>query len=153
SSANLAKVTRPARPSAARSPDFYGADPEKLLKTRISKRGKTRIAARRLLAAERHHQHVAMSRMHRVERHDRRHTVVDPVVVGKGGIEWVGHGEAAERAPGEVVNAGLAALHVDPAHQQDQHPVDTVPMHAFRRRPTLLAVKRLDPELVDLDMP
>ena len=46
-----------------------------------------------------------------------------------------------------------AAGDVLPLDEQHQHVVHAVPVQAFRRRPSLLAGARLDPELMHLDVP
>ena len=77
----------------------------------------------------------------------------DAVVVGEGGVERLGQGEAAQRLFRKIMDARLAALHIDPADQQHQHPIDAVAVHALRGWASLLTGARHDAELVDLDVP
>src|SRR5438105_7242823 len=106
-----------------------------------------------LFAAEGDDEDVAVAGLRRIERLDRRDAVKDAVVVGQGGVERLGQGEAAERLFRQIMDARLAALHIDPADQQHQHPIDAVAVHALRSRASLLTGARLDTELVDLDVP
>jgi hypothetical protein len=100
-----------------------------------------------------HHQHVAIGRLRRVLRLDRRDAMVAARVVDQRRIQRIGEGEAAQGALVEVVHRRRAARDVAPVDQKHQHVVDAVAMHAFRRRLAVLAVARLDAELVNLDMP
>src|SRR5260370_2826305 len=68
-------------------------------------------------------------------------------------VERIGEGEAAEQRAVEAVDRRRAALDVAAAHQQHEHVVDAVAMHALGRGKARLARPRLDAELVQLDMP
>jgi aromatic ring-opening dioxygenase catalytic subunit (LigB family) len=102
---------------------------------------------------ERHDKHVAMGRLRRVLRLDRRDTVVAAGIVDQCRVKRIGEGEAAERALVEIVHGGCAASDIAAGDQQHQHIVDAVAMHALRRGLALLAEAGLDAELVRLDMP
>src|SRR5215471_5067161 len=108
---------------------------------------------RALFAAEGDDEDVTVAWPRGIERFDRRHAVKDAVVVGEGGVERLSQGEAAERLFREIVDAGFAALHIDAADEQDEHPIDAVAVHALGGRAAFPAGARLDAELMALDMP
>src|SRR4051794_12528421 len=59
------------------------------------------------LLAERHHQHVAMGGLRRVQRLHRRDSMKYPMVVHQRGVERLAQGEAAQQLAVERVDAGL----------------------------------------------
>src|SRR5438477_488910 len=79
--------------------------------------------------------------------------IADHLELHKGGVERLGQCEAAQRLFRKIMDARLAALHIDPADEQHQHPIDAVAVHALRGRASLLTGARLDAELVNLDVP
>ena len=100
-----------------------------------------------------HDQDVAVRGPGRVQRFDRRHAVRDACVVDERCVEGMGQREVSERPAVERMNGRHAARDVLAIDEQHQDVVHAVAMPPFRCRESLFTGARLDPELVDFDLP
>src|SRR5207248_8323337 len=105
------QVSRLARAPRLRAGQHRGAELPGSTKLELASRLPLGRTIFELFAAEGDDEDVAVAGLRRIERLDRRDAVKDAVVIGEGGVERLGQGEAAQRLFRKIMDARLAALH------------------------------------------